>query len=71
MRSLAEWRRLGSEAEAVDRGKGAPAHGSDLTADELRGVLAAFFAVDLARAENCDDEEDALDALVNGYRNGG
>lgn len=71
MRSVSIWERLGSEAEAMDRAQGSPAKGSDLTDEELRGVLASFFAVDLCRSEICEDEEAALDALVNGYRKGG
>lgn len=71
MRSTADWKRLGSEAEAKDRASDYPAHGSDLDDAELRGVLANYFAVDLARSEICDDEDAALDALVDGYRNGG
>ena len=50
MRSASDWKRLGSEAEAMDREKGSPAHGTDLDDAELR---------------------DVLDALVDGYRNGG
>lgn len=68
MRNERDWQRLGSEAQAEDarRGNTAP-----ITDEELRDVLAHHFEVDLADPSICDDDEEALDSLVRGYRVGG
>ncbi len=71
MRSLNDWKRLGSEAEADDRRERFAARGGALTDNEIREGLAIFFASDLNDPEICEDEETALDALVDGYQHSG
>jgi hypothetical protein len=71
MRNLNDWKRLGSEAEAEDRRDGFDARGGTLTDNEIRVGLHVYFTVDLCNPEICEDEEAALDALVDGYRHGG
>jgi hypothetical protein len=66
------WKRHGSEMESEDRAQGFAAGGTDLSDEELQGILGDRFAEDLANSEIRGDisYEDAIAALVDGYRRG-
>lgn len=71
MRTERDWARLGSEAEAADRAKGIPPHGSDLSDEALLEHLASHFVEEIN--EHCDtleESEAAEQALLRGYREG-
>ena len=66
-RSINDWKRLGSEAQGDDARKG---HVGAISDADLRSALEEHFDDDLFDLDGAQ-REDAVCALMEGYRNGG